>query len=78
MPEASSQQHITREEFETFKRDLANALSKADPVLWSLLTAPMDDEPYTEEQQREDAEAHAAFERGEGISFEDIKREFGL
>ena len=50
----------------------------ADPVLLSLLNAPPDDEPYTEEQQRRDAEAIASIERGEGIPHEEILREFGL
>jgi hypothetical protein len=52
--------------------------SRADPVWLSILTAPPDDEPYTEEQQRRDAEAMAAIERGEGIPHEEILREFGL
>ncbi len=50
----------------------------ADPVLLSLLNAPPDDEPYTEEQQRRDAEEIASIERGEGIPHEEILREFGL
>jgi len=50
----------------------------ADPVLLSLLNAPPDDEPYTEEQRREDAEAEESIARGEGIRHEDILREFGL
>jgi hypothetical protein len=50
----------------------------ADPALYSLLIAPLDDEPYTEEQQREDAEAIAALERGEGIPHEEILKEFGV
>jgi hypothetical protein len=54
-----------------------NALS-ADPVLLSLLNAPADDEPYTEQQRREDAEAEDAIARGEGIRHEDVLREFGL
>lgn len=41
-------------------------------------TAPPDDEPYTDEQQRRDAEARAAHTRGESISHEDVLREFGL
>jgi hypothetical protein len=49
-----------------------------DPVWLSILTAPPDDEPYTGEQQRRDAEAIAAIERGEGIPHEEILREFGL
>jgi hypothetical protein len=50
----------------------------ADPVLLSLLNAPPDDEPYTTEQRREDAEAEDSIARGEGIRHEDILREFGL
>jgi hypothetical protein len=54
-----------------------NSLS-ADPVLLSLLNAPPDDEPYTEAQRREDAEAEDSIARGEGIRHEDVLREFGL
>ena len=50
----------------------------ADPVLLSLLNAPADDEPYTEQQRREDGEAEESIARGEGIRHEDILREFGL
>ena len=50
----------------------------ADPVLLSLLNAPPDDEPYTEQQRREDAEAEDSIARGEGIPHEDVLREFGL
>ncbi len=50
----------------------------ADPLLYSLLTAPPDDEPYTDEQQRRDAEAHAAHLRGESVPHEEVLREFGL
>jgi hypothetical protein len=46
----------------------------ADPVELSLLAAPLDDEPYTEEQRREDEEAR----RGPRIPHEDLKRELGL
>jgi len=44
----------------------------------SLLTAPPDDEPYTDDQRRRDAEARAAHLRGESIPHEDVLREFGL
>ena len=44
----------------------------------SLLTTPPDDEPYTDEQQRRDAEAHAAHLRGESVPHEEVLREFGL
>ena len=50
----------------------------ADRVLLSLLNAPPDDEPYTEQQRREDAAAAESIARGEGIRPEDILREFGL
>lgn len=49
----------------------------ADPVLLSLLNAPADDEPYTDRQRTEDAESTASIARGEGISHEEILREFG-
>jgi len=48
----------------------------ADPVLLSLLNAEPDDEPYTDRQRAEDAEAAASIARGEGISHEEILREF--
>jgi len=49
----------------------------ADPLWIAGATAPVDDEPYTPEQQAEDAEAEAAIARGEGISHEDMLKEFG-
>jgi hypothetical protein len=48
----------------------------ADPVLLSLLNAPPDDEPYTDQQRVEDAESAASIARGEGISHEEILIEF--
>jgi len=49
-----------------------------DPVLLSLLNAPPDDEPYTDEQRARDAEAEAAIDQGAGISHEEVLREFSL
>jgi hypothetical protein len=49
-----------------------------DPVLLSLLNAPPDDEPYTDEQRARDAEAEAAIDQGDGISHEEVLREFSL
>jgi hypothetical protein len=49
-----------------------------DPVLLSLLNAPADDEPYTDEQRERDARAMASVVEGGGIAHEDILREFGL
>ena len=48
-------------------------------VTWpSLQNAPVDDEPYTDEEKSVDAGAMAAVRRGEAIPFEELKREFGL
>ena len=49
-----------------------------DPVTLSLLTAPPDDEPYTDGQRERDAEAEEAIARGEGIAHQEILREFGV
>jgi hypothetical protein len=49
-----------------------------DPVLLSILSAQPDDEPYTERQRERDAEAEASIARGDGISHEEVLREFGL
>jgi hypothetical protein len=50
----------------------------ADPALNALLVAPLDDEPYTGQQRREDAETIAAIERGEGITTDELSRQLGL
>jgi hypothetical protein len=50
----------------------------ADPVLLSLLNAPPDDEPYTDEQRARDAESEAAIASGNGTSHSELLREFGL
>ena len=49
-----------------------------DPLAYSLANAPIDDEPVTEEEAREIAEARASLDRGEGIPHEEILAEFGL
>jgi hypothetical protein len=47
----------------------------ADPVWQSILNAPFDDEPETEEEQ---AEVEAARnEKGSGTSHDEVLREFG-
>ena len=48
----------------------------ADPVWQSILTAPFDDEPETE-QERAEVEA-ARSEKGSGTSHEEVLREFGV
>jgi len=48
----------------------------ADPVWQSILTAPLDDEPETDEER---AEVEAArVEQGPGTSHQEVLREFGL
>ena len=47
-------------------------------ILLSLLNAPPDDEPYTEQQRKQDTEAEASIARKEGIPQEAILREFGV
>jgi hypothetical protein len=49
-----------------------------DPVARSLANAPFDDEPTTPEEAVALDAAHAAIQRGEGTSHEEILREFGL
>jgi hypothetical protein len=49
-----------------------------DPVSRSLAQAPLEDDPTSVEESAALDEARAALERGEGISHEDVLREFGL
>ena len=49
-----------------------------DPVSVALANAPIDDEPVSEEEAREIAEARAAIARGEIVSNEEVLAEFGL
>jgi hypothetical protein len=57
---------------------MAGDFDHADPVLFSLLNPPPDDEPYTDAQRRRDTDAEASISRGQGISHDEILREFGL
>ena len=49
-----------------------------DPVSIALANAPIDDEPVSEEEARDIAEARAAAARGEVVSHEEVLAEFGL
>jgi hypothetical protein len=50
-----------------------------DPVARSIANAPYDDEPVSEEENREMAARRAAIASGEGIvSHEEVLKEFGL
>ena len=76
----SQQIPVTRADLENLKAEILAALNLLlrDPVRLSLLTAPPDDEPYTEAQQKRAAEAFAAVERGEYTTHEQVLAEFGL
>ena len=69
-------ERLPENEIATVYRLLAGLL--ADPLWIASVTAPVDDEPYTPEQQADDAEAQAAIDRGEGIAHAQMLREFGL
>jgi hypothetical protein len=51
-----------------------------DPVTLALLNTPIDDEPETEEEKAEVAEAHEWLKRngGKGIPHDEVKRSLGL
>jgi hypothetical protein len=49
-----------------------------DPVSRSLANAPFDAEPISAAEAAELDEAHAAIQRGEGITHEDMLREYGI
>jgi hypothetical protein len=49
-----------------------------DPIARSLAAAPVEDRAISDQEARTLDEAHAAIERGEGISHEDVLREFSL
>lgn len=51
-----------------------------DPVSLALLNAPLDDEPVTDEERAELAEAHEWLERngGKGIPHDEAMRRLGL
>jgi hypothetical protein len=49
-----------------------------DPVARSLANAPFDDEPVSDEEARDIAEARAAYARGEAVSNDEVLAEFGL
>jgi hypothetical protein len=54
---------------------LENMLS---PLAHALANAPIDDEPVSEEEAREIADARASLARGEGIPHEKVLAEYGL
>lgn len=59
-------------------RYLVFLVTDADPLLRTLLNAPIDDEPETEEERAAVAEALAELERGEIVTDEELRRELGI
>jgi hypothetical protein len=51
------------------------ALQTDDPVMRTILTAPVDDEPETEEERAAVAEAYEDVRQGRLVSMEEIERE---
>jgi len=52
--------------------------SMLDPVSRALANAPIDDEPITEEEERDVAEAREWLKHNPGIPFEQVVAELGL
>jgi len=50
----------------------------AEPLEQSLATAPVDDQEISPETAATVERARASLARGEGVSHEDVRREFGL
>jgi hypothetical protein len=49
-----------------------------DPLARALADAPLDDEPYTDEERAADAEALADVAAGRGVSTDELRRRLGL
>jgi hypothetical protein len=69
-------ERIAYAELAAMRRERVEA--KPDPMLEALAAAPLDDEPTSEEEDRTAREAIAAYERGEAISADELKREMGI
>lgn len=59
-------------------RVLEGLRATSDPVLRALQTAPLDDEPDTDDVDGGLSEARREAAEGKGISHDDVKRELGL
>lgn len=57
---------------------LAFLHAQHDPLLRALLSAPADDEPYTDAERAAVAEAWADVRAGRAVSDEELRRELGL
>lgn len=57
---------------------MAPAAEKLDPVTLSLLNAPVDDEPLTEEEIKALEEADEDIRRGDVMTTDELRRRLGL
>lgn len=48
------------------------------PIEYSLENAPIDDEPWTEEDEKAWQEAQEDIKRGDIVSYDELRRELGL
>ena len=58
-------------------RRLLSTLKGIDPALLTALHAPVDDEPFTDEDRQAVETAREAYRRGEWVSGDDVRREIG-
>ncbi len=65
---------LSEEDLATVARMPRGLLPAEDPSIAFLESAPEDEGPYTEEEQRRDAESREAYRRGEGIPQAEIGR----
>lgn len=66
---------ISEEHAEAYLRYL---LETGDPVLAALHSAPVDDEPETEEERAAVEEGREAWRRGDVVTDEELRRELNL
>jgi hypothetical protein len=69
---------LPERELETAARVLEALHATADPVGWALDNAPLDDEPYTQEEQAAVEEAYEDVASGTTFTLDEVKRELGL
>ncbi|MBA3970326.1 MAG: hypothetical protein H0X52_09510 [Gemmatimonadetes bacterium] len=69
---------LPERELETAARVLEALHATADPVAWALDNAPLDDEPYTQEEQAAVEEAYEDVASGTTFTLDEVKRELGL
>ncbi len=62
-------------ELEAARRYLQYLRDLQDPLLRKLMTAPLDDEPETEEERRAVAESKADYRAGRYVTLQEAKRQ---